>query len=200
MMLPILFLLIGLAFGRLILPGAWTGNMSMAITVLLGIVVFCAGVDVGCKKTVLQKLKEFRFRVILVPFGTVIGSVLGGIAAGLFLRMPLNESAAVSAGLGYYSLAVGLFTEMGAPHLAALSFLSNNLREILSLVIIPVVAKHVGKLPSIAPGGATTMDVTLPVISRYTDEETTIIAMINGVILTIVVPLLVPLLYTLGIN
>ena len=45
--------------------------------------------------------------------------------------------------------------------------------------------------------GSLAANTTLPVIARATDDETALIAVISGVVLTALVPVLVPLLYNL---
>jgi uncharacterized membrane protein YbjE (DUF340 family) len=68
------------------------------------------------------------------------------------------------------------------------------MREAISFILIPLVAVKIGRLAAVAPGGATTMDTTLPLIAKATDAYTTVIALINGTTLSAMVPLLVPLL------
>ncbi|MBD3158883.1 MAG: DUF340 domain-containing protein, partial [Candidatus Lokiarchaeota archaeon] len=46
---------------------------------------------------------------------------------------------------------------------------------------------------SIAPGGATTMDIGLPIIKKTAGDELVIPAFVSGVVLTGLVPILVPL-------
>ncbi|HBK85835.1 MAG TPA: hypothetical protein DDZ53_07385, partial [Firmicutes bacterium] len=46
---------------------------------------------------------------------------------------------------------------------------------------------------AIAPGGATTMDTTLSLLARYGTNESVLAALINGIVLSIAVPILVPL-------
>jgi len=53
--------------------------------------------------------------------------------------------------------------------------------------------KYLGRLISIAPGGATTMDVTLPLIKKTAGDEMVLPALINGIVLSALVPILVPL-------
>ncbi len=50
-----------------------------------------------------------------------------------------------------------------------------------------------GYLVAISPGGATTMNTTLPLIARTINTDTTVIAIVNGTVLSGLVPLLVPL-------
>ncbi|MBS3786966.1 LysO family transporter, partial [Candidatus Bipolaricaulota bacterium] len=54
--------------------------------------------------------------------------------------------------------------------------------------------KFLGKIVSIAPGGATTMDVTLPLLKEIGGEEIILPAFFSGAVLSSLVPLLVPLL------
>jgi len=59
------------------------------------------------------------------------------------------------------------------------------------------IAKYLNHYTAIAPAGATSMDTTLPLISRYTSEKIAVISFINGVILSTLVPILVPMFYYL---
>jgi uncharacterized membrane protein YbjE (DUF340 family) len=45
--------------------------------------------------------------------------------------------------------------------------------------------------------GATAMDTSLPIISKATDGDTTIVSFLTGAILSILVPVLVPLLISI---
>lgn len=187
--------MLGILFGRFIGSMEAFGGADLWITLTLSVVVFTAGADVGAKKNIFRKLAEYRAKVLLIPLGTILGSILGGSLLGAILGMPLNEAAAVSAGFGYYSLSTGILTGLGDASLGALAFAANIFRELLSFLIIPVVAKYLNPYCTVAPGGATTMDTTLGIISHCTNEEITAVAMINGVILSALVPLLVPFLY-----
>jgi len=60
--------------------------------------------------------------------------------------------------------------DLGGMKLGAIAFLANLFREIVTFFVLPVVAKYFGGVTSIAPGGATTMDVTLPLIQRVSGE------------------------------
>ena len=76
----------------------------------------------------------------------------------------------------------------------ALAFLTNVSRELIAFMLIPVLAAKLGHLVAVSPGGATTMDTTLPLIAKTTDADTTVIAVVNGTILSSMVPFLVPVL------
>lgn len=89
-------------------------------------------------------------------------SVAAAVLAGLLLAMPLKEAVAVGAGFGWYSLSGVLIAATHSVELGATAFLANVARELMAFLLIPLLVSRVGKLAAIAPGGATTMDSTLP--------------------------------------
>jgi uncharacterized membrane protein YbjE (DUF340 family) len=193
-----LALLSGILCGRFI-PGIPPDAVNASINACIALVVFAAGVDAGTKKTILRLLQEHREQVLLIPLGTALGSALAGGLLGALLGIPVIEAAAVASGLGYYSVSSGILSGLGGAGLGALAFIANVFRELLALVVTPFVARYISPYCAVTPGGATSMDTTLGIISRSTNEEITVIAMLHGVILTVVVPILVPFLYNLPI-
>jgi len=92
--------------------------------------------------------------------------------------------------MGYYTLSSIILTQMVGSELGTMAFLSNIIREILTIIITPFISKK-SQLSPIAAGGATSMDTTLPVIVRFTSKTVGLISIISGVIITFLVPLLV---------
>ena len=168
---------------------------------LLYALLFFIGVSFAQKKIPLREVVS-RPDLLLLPIGTALGSLLGGFFASLLLFrvIPLTwgKALAVSAGFGWYSLSGIILTDLDGPFLGTVALLSNMLRETIALILIPTVARC--PLPNIAigMGGATSMDVTLPVIERSLGPESAPVAMISGALLSAAVPLLVPLFYRLG--
>jgi len=64
---------------------------------------------------------------------------------------------------------------------------------VITLIGSPVLSKYFGKLAPIASGGATSIDTTLPIITRYSGKEYAVIAVFSGTVLTIIVPFTVTL-------
>ena len=93
---------------------------------------------------------------------------------------------------GWYSPGVLILKPTTCPW--SFGFPCNVFREIIAIVLIPIVAARLGHLPAVAPGGATTMDVTLPIISKHTSAQVTLIAFYSGVTLTLLVPVILPLI------
>ncbi|MGF7058182.1 lysine exporter LysO family protein [Brassicibacter mesophilus] len=192
----ILSVAVGVGVGYFLLPGDILQYTDYIIDIGLCLLLFFVGIDIGRNKDVLQKIKKIGFKVLLIPAAIIIGSIGGSIIAGLFLGLPVNEAGAVGAGLGWYSLSSMMLSTYSAK-LSALAFISNVTREIIALLIIPIIAKYIGDFESIAPAGATSMDTSLPLISSSTNPETAIVSFINGVILSTAVPILVSIVIKL---
>ncbi|HBC94654.1 MAG TPA: hypothetical protein DCZ10_17590 [Pelotomaculum sp.] len=176
------------------LPPYLTAHLEALTTGALCFMLVGIGIELGSQKEAWLRLRCMGWRIMLVPLLVAVGSLGGAVAAGFFLGMPIKEASAVGAGFGWYSLSGVILSKIYSVETGALAFLTNIMRELISFVIIPIVAARIGNLAAIAPGGATTMDTTLPLIARTTDADTAVIALVNGTTLSAMVPLLVPLL------
>lgn len=185
---------LGIAAGVLIIPESFSAYSGTLIEIGLWFLLFWVGVDIGRSRDSFVKLRQYGWRILLVPMGVAVGSIAGTVAVGLMLGYNVAEAGAVGAGFGWYSLSGVLISELHSIRLGTVAFITNVVRELIAFVVIPLVAVRIGHIEAITPGGSTSMDTTLPVISRSTGPETAIIAFLNGVLLTAVVPILVPLL------
>lgn len=184
---------IGIVCGKLH-PTApiWRSTDSIT-TFALYALLFLIGIELSQNRQVWQEIRIHGWRLLLVPAGVIVGTFAGGILASLILAMPTRDALAVAAGFGWYSLTGVMLSQMGKVELGALAFITNLFRELLAIICIPLVAHYLGSLVAIAPGGATTMDTTLPLIAEATQNEATVAAFINGAILSALVPILIPL-------
>ena len=189
-------ILITLIFG--IVTGVFAGNTIDGIFVekmsslLLWLLLFCVGIDMGLNKQVFVQIKKLGFKILLIPFGVAVGSLLGGSVVSLFFPHTLKECLAISSGMGWYSLSGILLTKAGNTTGGTISFLANVMREMLTFISVPFIAKHINYYCAIAPGGATAMDTTLAIISMNTNATIAVMAFVSGVSLTMIVPILVP--------
>lgn len=187
-------LVLGALVGHFILPSGIVSNLGNISSFALNLLIFFVGIDMGRNRDIFKNLRYMGFRILLVPVSTVIGSLIGGAVSALIFGMPLNIGLAISAGFGWYSLCGVMLSSLAGIEVGTISFLANVFRELIALLIIPVVAKRLNHITAIAPAGATSMDTTLPIISSSTDREVAAIAFINGAILTAVVPVIIPML------
>ena len=129
--------------------------------------------------------------ILMFSIGIIIGSLLGGIICSMIVKMPVGHGTAIASGLGWYSLSGATISKLVSAEAGSIAFLSNLMREIFSFFIIPFLAVHFNYYTCIAPAGATSEDTTLPVMLKYTNEETVVLSVLNGVICSFCVPILI---------
>ena len=195
--IALISLVAGVLFGQFVFDVNVINMFSHISDYALYILMFAVGISVGTNKQVFRKLEEYHVKIIIIPFGIIIGSIFGGIVCSIVLKMPLNESLSIASGLGWYSLSGVLLTNLGGAQLGTLAFLSNIMRELFSFLSIPFVAKHFNKYTAIAPAAATSEDTTLPMLIKYTSADVAVMAVINGVICSAVVPILINFFFNL---
>ncbi|MFP4605850.1 MAG: lysine exporter LysO family protein [Bacteroidales bacterium] len=190
----LLFFTAGLLSGIVDLFPAYISGDRMTTYVLYALLFF-VGIGVGANKEALYILKTANWRIILIPLSVIVGTFLGTTIYTLFdPSLTLRECWAVGAGYGYYSLSSIIIKEMAGETLGVIALLSNIIREIITLVFTPVLKRYFGFLAPISAGGATTMDTTLPVITKYIGIEYVAFSVFSGLVLTLIVPFIVPLL------
>jgi uncharacterized membrane protein YbjE (DUF340 family) len=159
--------------------------------------MFLAGISIGSDRNSWAVLATHNYKIIWVPVTIIVGTMVGSALVALILpSLTLRESLAVGSGFGYYSLSSVFITQLHSHSLGVVALLSNIFREVATLLTTPILVRYFGKLAGIASGGATAMDTTLPVISRYSGKEYAIIALFSGIVLTILVPFLVTFILT----
>jgi uncharacterized membrane protein YbjE (DUF340 family) len=164
----------------------------------LSLVIICTAIGVtirGSLHFITQTKKIWLYA--MVPVMVTIGSVAGGLLAGLFTGLDPVDSAAIGGTMVFYSFASVVITHQSGVDIGLLALLSNILREILTFAAVPFLSRF-SELSAFGVGGASTMDVTLPVIKRSLPEEYTLLGIFNGVVLSVAVPLLLMLLYGLA--
>ena len=171
------------------------GNMSfMTLCALL----FCVGVTVGNNTALLKSFRQLDPRFMLLPLMTITGTLAATAVASLGLSgRSLTDCLAVGSGFGYYSLSSILITEYRGPELGTVALLANIIREIFTLLGAPLLVRFFGPLAPISAGGATTMDTTLPVITRYSGDNFVMLSLMHGFLVDFSVPFLVTFFCTL---
>lgn len=170
---------------------------SLLIKAGLCVLLIFVGLDLGFDDSVLPNIKKVGFKVFLIPFAVVLGTLAASLCFAWLSPLSVREALAVGSGFGWYSLAPGLIMDAGYIEASAISFMHNILRELLSIIFIPLVARRIGYTETVGMPGAAAMDVCLPVIERAGNGNAAIYAFISGLTLSVLVPLLVP--FTLGL-
>ena len=158
---------------------------------ILYVLMFSVGISIGMHNGILKKIRQYHLKILIIPLGITAGSILGGILCSLILKIPVNQGAAVASGMGWYSLAGVTISRLGGAELGSIAFMSNLMREFFSFFLIPIIAAKLNYCTCIAPAAATSEDTTLPVLLKYTDEETVVLAVLNGMLCSFFVPILI---------
>lgn len=154
--------------------------------------MFCVGVSIGCDTSVLKSFRKVNPRLMFLPVMTIVGTLAGCAAASLVLgHRQFTDCLAIGSGFGYYSLSSIFITEYRGPELGTIALLANICREILTLLCASILARYFGKLAPISVGGATSMDTTLPIITRASGEQFIIVSIFHGFCVDFSVPFLV---------
>lgn len=160
--------------------------------------LLCVGIGIGSDRNIVTKFKSLDVRMALLPLGTVLGTFAGSLVVSFILsgRSPL-DCLAVGSGFGYYSLSSIFITEYKGAELGTIALLANIIREMVTLLLAPVLAKVFGPLAPISSGGVTSMDTTLPIIMASSGEQYSAVSIFHGFILDFSIPFLVTFWCTL---
>ena len=140
----------------------------------------------------------FQFVTAVLYDHRHVSILCGGL---LLTSWNIYDCMAVGSGFAYYSLSSLLIVQLKeasagieiASQLGAIALLANIIREMLALFGAPLYASFFGKFAPVSVAGINSMDVCLPVISRYSGKNIVPVAIIHGIILEISVPLLISL-------
>ena len=166
---------------------------SSLSTYILYLLMFCVGISLGNDKTLVAQLRRLDVRLALLPVMTMAGTLAGCLVVSLLISYSWSESMAVGSGCAYYSLSSIFMSEFKGIELGTIALLCNVMREIFTLLFVPVVCRWFGPLSAISIGGATTFDTTLPIITRSAGKEYAVVSIYHGCVLDFSVPVLVTL-------
>ena len=175
--------------------GEIAGDLSLCA--LAGL-LFCVGMGVGSDFKAFRSLKKLNLRLLFLPALTIIGTLAGAAFSSVFFHgRSVAGCMAVGSGMAYYSLSSVFITQYKGAELGAVALLAHIARELITLMCAPLLVKMWGNLAPISAGGATTMDTTLPVISRYSGRNFVVLSIYHGFLCDFSVPFLVTLFCTI---
>lgn len=171
------------------------GNIAFyALCTLL----FFVGAGVGSDSSIVSRFRTLDIRMSLLPLGTILGTFAGALAAVLLLNgRSATDCLAIGSGFGYYSLSSIFITEYKGAALGTIALLSNIVREMITLLLSPLLVKVAGPLAPIAAGGVTSMDTTLPIIMDSSGKQYAVVSLFHGFILEFSIPFIVTFWCTL---
>ena len=187
---------LGILAGWLVLPKGFIDITGTLLTVILCIFLLLIGIDTGAEGALAENFKTAGFRILLFPFISIAAMGIAAFIAAPILGLSIKDSLCVGCGMGWYSLAPAMIADYSLK-ISAIAFIHNVLREIISIILIPVVADKLGFIESYGLGGATGMDVTLPVVARATSSEVAMYSFISGAVVSASVPVITSIVLAL---
>lgn len=185
------FFVLGVCLGRLDLAPALLMDSRVTFAALCCL-LFCVGMSIGSNDNIVSEFRSLNPRLALLPVATILGSFAGSLVAWLFLQYRgVTDCMAVGSGFAYYSISSIFITQYRGAELGTVALLANIYREILTLLIAPLLVKVFGPLAPISSGGATTMDTTLPIISQTCGQQYVVVSLFHGFVVDFSVPFLV---------
>ena len=195
------FFMLGCVLGWSGLIPDWIAASDLS-TYVLYLLMFQVGMNIGSDKKLKEILGSIRPQLLLVPLATISGTLLfSALISFVISRWSLFDCLAVGSGFAYYSLSSILITQFKEPtigvqlatELGTIALLSNIFREMMALLGSPLIRKYFGKLAPISAAGVNSMDVVLPVITRYAGKEMIPVAIFHGILIDLSVPFFVSL-------
>lgn len=193
------FFILGLIAGHTDCMPAWvmeSGTSFIALCFLL----FFVGLGIGMNPDMKKDIKSLSPRLALLPLVTILGSWFGAMVAYLIMNIDLtsvlqhrslSDCLALNSGFAYYSLSSIFITEYRGAELGTIALLANIIREMITLLLTPLLTKWFGPLAPISTGGATTMDTTLPIITQTIGQRYVALSIYHGFVTDFSVPFLV---------
>lgn len=193
------FFILGVLAGRSGGLPSWAMDSNISFVALCGLLLF-VGLGIGMNPDMKKDIKSLSPRLALLPLATILGSWLGAVVAYLIMNIDLtsvlqhrslNDCLALNSGFAYYSLSSIFITEYRGAELGTIALLANIIREMITLLLTPLLAKWFGPLAPISTGGATTMDTTLPIITQTIGQRYIALSIYHGFVTDFSVPFLV---------
>lgn len=188
----------GLLFGYLFLDTGVKDTLDLILMSALDVMIFIAGIEIGSNRGILKRICNLHSALLAlaIPLAVACGSICGALLLGHIAGVSAYDSLLVGGGLGWYSFSSVVISAMYSTEIGTVAFLANMMREISGFFLIPLLVR-VHKFLALAPSGAATMDSGLPVVIKYTNLHVGMYSFINGLVLTLIVPVLISWLLSL---
>lgn len=188
----------GLIFGYLFLDTGVKDTLDLILMSALDVMIFIAGIEIGSNRGILKRICNVHSALLAlaIPLAVACGSICGALLLGHIAGLSVYDSLLVGGGLGWYSFSSVVISAMYSTEIGTVAFLANMMREISGFFLIPLLVR-VHKFLALAPSGAATMDSGLPVVIKYTNLHVGMYSFINGLVLTLIVPVLISWLLSL---
>lgn len=186
----LLYLMAGVALGYVI--GIEVKPLGHILFVVLLGILFFIGMQMRREKLSFTKILKNKAGIAIALI-VIITSLLAGLLVAHISHISYKSGLMLTAGFGWYSLSSVINTTLLGPSYGIMSFFIDFSREIVAIIFIPML-RSVVQHEMVGYAGATSMDFTLPVIKSNYGIDMVPTAICSGFILTLLTPLLLPLI------
>ena len=185
--------LLAIGFGAALYFTPLSNSMSFIDSwYLLLIFMVFIGIDsqgIGIKRGWLN------IKILLLPLSAILGSMLAAIGLYYLTQPEMNlwSLLALSQGHGFYSMSGIIMTKMVSPELGTFALMIDLFRELIAILMLYAIGWRYPR-SSICAAGATSMDATLPMIKQSCGSDFIPYALMSGLILTLIAPIMVSVL------
>lgn len=153
-LIVVAFFVLGLFVGHSDCLPSWFMSSQTSFVALCALLLF-VGMGIGLNPNMMRDIKSLSPRLALLPLATILGSWMGAVVAyvvmssdlcTLFQQRSLTSCLAVDSGFAYYSLSSIFITEYRGAELGTIALLANIVREMITLLLAPMLAKLFGPL------------------------------------------------------
>lgn len=186
-------ILAGFLAGWFLLPERLYGVADTAFSVLLALLYLTVGAALGDAIDILRRASAIGWRTLLLPAAIALGSLLGGALCGLLPGIQGKTALLSAAGLGYYSYTGAFLTSTYGAEAGAYGFLSNVLRDSLTVLLLPLL-RRLSPGSCLAAGAGGCMDTMLAPVTRSLGGNYALPSLLSGAAVTALTTVLLPLL------
>lgn len=202
------FLVLGWG-SAMFLPSSWSTVINFSldfyffklglVEIFLSLIMIWIGIDLGLMDYLGEKIKRVSPQFLWFFVLNIAVSLFAGILVAWILGLPIIHGLALNSGLGWYSFTSSYLSQFSAP-LGALAFIANVLRELIPIVLMPLLPKNFPLFVAMNIPGSPSMDTNLPtLVQKYRHLPLAPIYIIfNGILLSFAGALLVGL-FSLGL-
>lgn len=183
----------GVLAGYLLMSEKQAAILDVLLIASLILLYTGVGISLGENKKVFRYVKVLGFRILYISLAILAGSIAGGILSGKMLGIPAHISVISASGMSYYSITGAYMASVYGIEAGTYGFVVNVMREFFTVLLLPFIVR-VSKGSPIAAGAAGCMDTMLVPVTKFVGVELGLVALVTGVILTFVVPILLPIL------
>ena len=202
----IVFAVVGFLLGNFLLRKTFTqitytnflNYTSWVINIGVSIILLMLGISLGFKGRVVEDIKKAGIIIVSMPFAMILGTALSAILIGiLYNGLSVIETLSISFGFGWYTLTSAVISGAGFEVAGAIAFVHNILRELIGIILMPIIAKKVGYIEAVSMPGCCVLDIGLPVLIAATDKEMTAYAVMFTIVEEFFAMIVVPVIINL---